>query len=88
MNKLNQVFGAVTKAYPSANDTKKKRICSLVLELESEIKGRGGQILELKDGTTSLHKPSGSEIIKETHKCPKTAKEHAQRAAIIQRDLP
>ncbi len=62
---------------------KKKKICSLVLELESEIKRRDGQMLESKDGTTSLHKPSGSEIIKDLRKRPKTAKEHAQRAAVI-----
>jgi hypothetical protein len=82
------VFGAVTKAYSSAKDAKKKKICSLVLELESAIKRRDGEILESKDGTMALHKPFRIERMSEPLKRLKTAKEHAHIAKSIRHNLP
>ena len=61
--KLNQVFGAVSKAYTHLGDKKKKRISHLVLQLKKELKHKDDYAVASRKGLNMLqHKPNKSVI--------------------------
>ncbi len=62
VRKLNQVYGAVAKAYLCLRDKKKKRISHMLLQLEKKVKQKDGYAVASGDRLIMMHKPNDSVI--------------------------